>query len=149
MLVKQGFSPIEQYEAINLKQDLQRDWTDVYAVGATLYYCLTGVRPEESRIRKAALDEKRADIKEPMPNLNMKNQALAEQLLAYMGIQPTITEEYSDLIKQGKVLAQSVEVGSVIEPGAAVELAVSQGSKPFQMPNVTGMTEDAAKRGTV
>ena len=80
-----------------------------------------------------------------MPNLNMKNQALAEQLLAYMGIQPTITEEYSDLIKQGKVLAQSVEVGSVIEPGAAVELTVSQGSKPFQMPNVTGMTEDAAK----
>jgi hypothetical protein len=65
ILVKEGFSPIEQYEIIDLKQDLQGDWTDIYAVGATLYYCLTGVRPAESRIRKNNVDEKQPDIKEP------------------------------------------------------------------------------------
>lgn len=66
ILVKEGFSPIEQYEVIDLRQDLQQGWTDLYAVGATLYYCLTGVRPDESRIRKAAVDEGRPDIQEPM-----------------------------------------------------------------------------------
>lgn len=65
ILVKEGFSPIEQYEVIDLKQDLQREWTDLYAAGATLYYCLTGVRPEESRVRKAAVDGGKPDIREP------------------------------------------------------------------------------------
>ncbi len=65
ILVKEGFSPIEQYEVINPQQNLQQPWTDLYAVGATLYYLLTGVRPEESRIRKTNVDEGRGDIQEP------------------------------------------------------------------------------------
>lgn len=65
ILVKEGFSPIEQYEVIDPQQNLQQPWTDIYAVGATLYYLLTGVRPEESRVRKTNVDEGRADIQEP------------------------------------------------------------------------------------
>lgn len=48
IIVKAGFSPVEQYEKINK----QGPWTDIYALGATLYYMLTGIMPEESRIRK-------------------------------------------------------------------------------------------------
>lgn len=66
ILVKEGFSPVEQYEIINPENDLQQGWTDIYAAGATLYYCLTGVRPTESRVRKANVDEKKADIQEPL-----------------------------------------------------------------------------------
>lgn len=43
--VKKGFTPIEQYQD---DVNLQGTWTDVYALAATIYYCLTGVIPPES-----------------------------------------------------------------------------------------------------
>jgi len=48
IVVKPGFAPPEQYERVNR----QGPWTDIYALGATLYYALTGHRPMESTNRK-------------------------------------------------------------------------------------------------
>ena len=48
IVVKPGFAPPEQYEQVN-RQDAR---TDIYALGATLYYAMTGVKPEESTDRK-------------------------------------------------------------------------------------------------
>lgn len=44
------YAPPEQYST----KGVQGPWTDIYAVGATLYYALTGIKPEEStdRLRK-------------------------------------------------------------------------------------------------
>ena len=50
IILKPGFAPPEQYEKVNI----QGAWTDIYAVGATLYYMITGVKPEESTNRKIA-----------------------------------------------------------------------------------------------
>jgi len=48
IILKPGFAPPEQYESISM----QGPWTDIYALGATLYYLVTGVKPEESTNRK-------------------------------------------------------------------------------------------------
>lgn len=48
VVVKPGFAPPEQYDKVN-RQDAR---TDIYALGATLYYAMTGVKPEESTNRK-------------------------------------------------------------------------------------------------
>lgn len=40
VLLKAGFSPVEQYQSRG-----QGPWTDVYALAGTIYYCLTGVIP--------------------------------------------------------------------------------------------------------
>ena len=47
-VLKLGFAPPEQYRT----KSRQGPWTDIYAVGATLYLAVTGVRPEESSDRE-------------------------------------------------------------------------------------------------
>lgn len=41
--MKQGYAPVEQYQNKG-----QGPWTDVYGLCATVYYCLTGVKPPQA-----------------------------------------------------------------------------------------------------
>jgi len=56
--MKPGYTPLEQY-SVNGNQG---PWTDVYAFGATMYYCICGTRPPEAPDRmsedKLVLPEK-------------------------------------------------------------------------------------------
>ena len=59
-VVKPGFTPPEQYNEV----DKQGPFTDIYALGATLYYAMSGTVPEESS------DRKKADQLIPLEELN-------------------------------------------------------------------------------
>jgi serine/threonine protein kinase len=56
-IVTPGYGPFEQYGALGR----QGPWTDLYALGATLYHCLAGQAPPESPDRISALQDGAAD----------------------------------------------------------------------------------------
>lgn len=49
---KRGYAPPEQY----MENGRIGQWTDVYATAATMYYCMTGVKPIDSMERKAGAE---------------------------------------------------------------------------------------------
>ncbi len=81
IILKPGYSPTEQYD--NTKNI--GTWTDVYALGATLYMALTGIKPDESTNRKindtvippAELD---SSINENFSNAIMKAMAVEKHM---------------------------------------------------------------------
>ena len=51
-LVSYGYAPFEQYDEGSEKQG---PWTDIYSLGATLYYCITKSKPEDALKRSVSI----------------------------------------------------------------------------------------------
>ncbi len=58
---KKGYTPIEQF----LENGRTGPWTDVYALAATIYFCLTGMRPPDVRERRRGKEPERLRKKNP------------------------------------------------------------------------------------
>ncbi len=69
IILKPGYSPTEQYD--NSKNI--GPWTDIYALGATLYVMLTGIKPDESTNRKINDEVVPPHILNPLVSENLSN----------------------------------------------------------------------------
>ncbi|MBB5787275.1 serine/threonine-protein kinase [Jiangella mangrovi] len=80
----------------------------------------------------------------PVPNVVGRPQAEAEQAIRDAGLQPGNVTQQDDEAEAGTVLATDPEGGTAIAPNSPVNLVISSGEVAAVVPNVVGMSEDAA-----
>ena len=88
IILKPGYSPVEQYE----KGADIGPWSDIYALGATLYAMLTGIKPEEST-----------------------NRMIEDKLLSPREIDPEIPENLSNAVMKAMALDKHMRFRNVKE----------------------------------
>jgi len=96
MVIKHGFAPKEQYS----RRGRQGPYTDVYAASATIYYALTGVKPDES------IDRAEEDTMPPPSILGAK---VSEQLEAV--IMKGLAVDAKDRYQSAAELHQALKSG--------------------------------------
>ena len=75
-ILKQGYAPIEQYQ----NRGSLGPWTDVYALCATMYYCMTGEVPPDAPERLLGKEE--IDFKGEIPGLSDGQSAVLRKGMA-------------------------------------------------------------------
>lgn len=80
-----------------------------------------------------------------VPDVQFKSEQEAVSALEAQELKAAKSYEHSDSVAAGLVISQSPAAGSTVEPGETVQLVISKGPAPFDMPNVVGMTEKQAK----
>lgn len=99
---KRGYAPPEQH----MENGRLGQWTDVYATAATMYYCLTGVKPIDSMERKAG-----AELEKPTKLGAKISPALEAVILKAMEIDPSkryqTMEEFWDALNNKKKKSKS------------------------------------------
>ena len=99
IILKAGYAPEEQYRS----KGKQGPWTDIYALCATIYKCITGKTPEDSLERSSVLFSQREDIIEWPSELGIE-----------------ISERYERVLKKGMQVQQRNRFQSIKEMEDAI-----------------------------
>lgn len=117
VLLKRGYAPIEQYGAV----ETQGPWTDVYALCATLYLCITGRKPADSLVRW-----ENDPLKKPSELGIAISPALESVIMK--GLSVSVKERYQSVKALAEALVTAFRVGNKVNP------APSRPAAPVQPP---------------
>ncbi|MBQ4040177.1 MAG: protein kinase [Oscillospiraceae bacterium] len=112
--IKPGFAPPEQYELIDIRNDRQQAWTDIYALGATMYMALTGHRPMESTDRRITADKNGDCLPEPIKINKNIPEFLNNAVMTAMAVD--IPDRFKNAAELKAALLQEKKIFSVAEP---------------------------------
>ncbi|HEY3559190.1 MAG TPA: Stk1 family PASTA domain-containing Ser/Thr kinase [Kribbella sp.] len=132
-------------EGLTTKQDNQ-DYSEDIAKGLVM-----GTDPAAGdRIRKGGeigLTISKGPERYRVPQLVGLDLDAAQQALSPIKlITGQISEQYSETVPQGRVIAISPKFNTVVKPGTAVNFAVSKGKRPINVPDLTGKSYRDANR---
>jgi len=111
-LVTPGYAPIEQYSS----DGRQGAWSDLYAVGASLYYCMFGHAPADAARRSAAISDGADD---PYATAHIRGaEQYSRELLAAVDWalqfrvrdRPQTAHEFRERLRESPVPPQVIEV---------------------------------------
>jgi serine/threonine protein kinase len=135
-----GFAPPEQYTAINLENFTPV--TDIYAVGATLYFCLTGTIPMEATLRT------QEDMPEPMALNPHIPQKLNDVVMRAMELRKT--KRFQSCREMSLALAEAwggdATVVAPEQPKADRQKAAAEHRKPTQEASIDKAADATPKK---
>lgn len=99
-ILKQGYAPLEQYQ----KRGTMGPWTDVYAMTATIFFCLTGTRPCDA------------------PGLLLEEQEIPWEKI------PGLTPEQIQVLKDGTQILPKNRIRSMAELESRLQAALENGT---------------------
>lgn len=136
VVLKPGFAPIEQYQTRR-----QGTYTDIYALSATIYYCITGKIPSAAPERLTAVYNNQPDPLLSPSDLGAAITPEQEQILMWgLSLQPTTRPQKIADFASRLEKAPVIIVGSPIEPPVApptsTEAAPPVKTKPQTMTKI-------------
>jgi len=82
----------------------------------------------------------------PIPDVSNQTYAAAAQVLSGKGFNPVAQNAYSDTVPVGEVIGTNPPAGNAVVPGTQITVNVSQGPQPVAVPNVVGLSVEAASQ---
>lgn len=80
-----------------------------------------------------------------VPSVVGDSEAVARSKIEAAGFVCSVSYESSDNVDEGNVISQSPSGGQKVDKGSTISIKVSSGSGMIEVPNVVGMTFEAAK----
>jgi len=80
----------------------------------------------------------------PVPEIDGKRSSAAQAALTNIGLVPSVTEKYSEKVPEGQVIKVTPKPGTVVNSGSTVELVVSKGPPPVEVPSLVDLRRSQA-----
>ena len=79
-----------------------------------------------------------------LEDITGRKEGVATRRLEEAGVQVEATKEFSNSVEQGRVVSMTPEGGTVVNAGSTVEIVVSKGPPPVEVPDLIDMRRKAA-----
>jgi eukaryotic-like serine/threonine-protein kinase len=103
------------------------------AAGAAAWFAYTKVQDQLNSSKTVAV-----------PNVVPLREALAVRKIQDANLSPNVIRDYDDTVKKGIVISQSPNAGVHIAKNSSVDIHVSRGPPPVDVPDVVGKSRDDA-----